>query len=61
MHAALIGKLSKLPNDTKVFCGHEYTLANLLFAKHVEPNNQDVMKKIEECKKMRITVSIFMS
>lgn len=58
MHSALIGKLSKLPDDTKVFCGHEYTLANLSFAKHVEPDNQDVLKKISECKKMDISVSI---
>lgn len=53
MHAALIGKLSALPNDTNVYCGHEYTLQNLAFAKHVEPNNQDIVKKIEWSKKMR--------
>lgn len=53
MHSALIGKLAKLPNETNVYCGHEYTLQNLAFGKHVEPNNQDILKKIEWCKKMR--------
>jgi hydroxyacylglutathione hydrolase len=32
-------KLRDLPNDTEVFCGHEYTLANIKFARTVEPDN----------------------
>ena len=32
MYSSLIGKLSELPQETKVFCGHEYTLSNLKFA-----------------------------
>jgi hydroxyacylglutathione hydrolase len=39
MYASL-SKLAALPDDTKVYCGHEYTLANIGFAKTVEPNNQ---------------------
>lgn len=31
--------LKNLPQDTKVYCGHEYTLQNLRFALTVEPNN----------------------
>lgn len=53
MHAALMGQLSKLPDDTNVFCGHEYTLQNLKYANHVEPNNQDILKRIDSCKKLR--------
>lgn len=53
MHAALIGKLSKLPNDTNVYCGHEYTLQNLKFALHVEPNNQDIVHRMDWAKKQR--------
>jgi hydroxyacylglutathione hydrolase len=34
-----LGKLRALPDDTKVYCGHEYTLANIGFAKSVEPQN----------------------
>jgi len=39
MYASL-AKLAALPDDTKVYCGHEYTLANIGFAKAVEPDNQ---------------------
>ena len=38
MHASL-GKLAALPRDTAVYCGHEYTQANLAFALTVEPEN----------------------
>jgi hydroxyacylglutathione hydrolase len=32
-------KLRDLPDDTKIYCGHEYTLANIKFARTIEPNN----------------------
>ena len=32
-------KLRDLPGDTKVYCGHEYTLANIKFAQTIEPDN----------------------
>jgi len=32
-------KLRGLPDDTRVYCGHEYTKANIRFAKTVEPAN----------------------
>jgi hydroxyacylglutathione hydrolase len=38
MYASL-QKLLALPDETKVYCGHEYTLANIGFAKAVEPGN----------------------
>lgn len=38
MHDAL-SRLMKLPDDTKVYCGHEYTVANVRFALAVEPGN----------------------
>lgn len=34
-----LAKLAALPGDTQVYCGHEYTLANLRFARAVEPGN----------------------
>ncbi len=37
----------------KVYFGHEYSTANLKFAAHVEPDNQDVKKKAEWCKQQR--------
>ncbi|MGE3456566.1 MAG: hydroxyacylglutathione hydrolase, partial [Kofleriaceae bacterium] len=41
MHASLT-KLAALPEDTKVYFGHEYTAANLTFAAAVEPENAAV-------------------
>ncbi len=38
MYASL-QKLAALPDETQVYCGHEYTLANIHFAKAVEPGN----------------------
>ncbi|XP_045497605.1 hydroxyacylglutathione hydrolase, mitochondrial isoform X1 [Colias croceus] len=46
MHKALIDILGNLPEQTKVFCGHEYSIQNLKFAAHVEPENEDVKNKI---------------
>lgn len=53
MHAALIGQLSKLPDDTNVFCGHEGGDDPLHYARYVEPNNQDIFDKLKECRKLR--------
>lgn len=44
---ASLNKLKQLPPTTKVYCGHEYTLANLNFAKTVEPQNQMILRQIE--------------
>jgi hydroxyacylglutathione hydrolase len=46
MHASL-ASLSALGDDTRVYCGHEYTVNNLRFAKHVEPSNTDVTRAAE--------------
>jgi hydroxyacylglutathione hydrolase len=39
MFYSLLQVLRVLPLDTRVWCGHEYTVKNLQFAKTVEPNN----------------------
>jgi hydroxyacylglutathione hydrolase len=44
MYASL-QKLLALPDTTKVYCGHEYTLANIGFAKAVEPRNAALAKR----------------
>ncbi len=46
-------KLAALPDDTRVFCGHEYTEKNLRFALTLEPNNRDIKDKHEWAIKMR--------
>lgn len=35
-----LAKLTALPEDTAVYCTHEYTMANIAFAEAAEPNNQ---------------------
>ena len=40
-------------NDTLVYCAHEYTLANLVFAMAVEPENTAMKERYEACKAMR--------
>ena len=47
MHEALNLKLGRLPDETRVYCGHEYTESNLRFALSVEPNNAATQKKME--------------
>ncbi|CAM5142691.1 unnamed protein product [Eretmochelys imbricata] len=46
MYRNLTEILGALPKDTKVFCGHEYTVRNLKFALKVEPENEIVKKKL---------------
>src|SRR5688500_6700019 len=43
MHASL-AKLANLPDATAVYCGHEYTLSNIRFARAVEPANAELPK-----------------
>ncbi|RIA87912.1 hydroxyacylglutathione hydrolase [Glomus cerebriforme] len=47
MHNSLNNILAKLPEDTKVYCGHEYTKSNLKFAASVEPDNEFLQQKIQ--------------
>ena len=52
MYESLI-KLKNLPNTTKIYCGHEYTLSNLEFAKEAEPFNQNILSRYNEVIKLR--------
>jgi len=53
MYEALVKILGALPGETKVYCGHEYSLQNLPFGEHVEPDNQHIKDKITWCKDQR--------
>ena len=44
-------KIKNLPQDTRVYCGHEYTLQNSKFCITHDKNNQNLKNKIEEIKK----------
>jgi hydroxyacylglutathione hydrolase len=52
MHASL-SALAALPPDTRVYCGHEYTTANLRFAAHVEPSNKAVAQAASDATRER--------
>ena len=41
-------KLRALPDDTRFYCGHEYTDANIRFAKTIEPNNKALAARAQE-------------
>src|SRR5690606_3351687 len=41
------------PSDTAVYCGHEYTVANLRFALAVEPDNHAARRYLAECEERR--------
>jgi hydroxyacylglutathione hydrolase len=53
MMFAAFQKLGALPDDTRVFCGHEYTESNLVFAAHVEPDNRAVREKLARVRAIR--------
>ena len=52
MHASL-QKLAALPADTRVYCAHEYTLANLAFARAVEPDNAALAARVADAEATR--------
>ncbi len=53
--AASLGKLATLPDDTRLYCAHEYTLSNLRFARAVEPSSTAIEARIarEEARRAR--------
>jgi hydroxyacylglutathione hydrolase len=48
-----LSRLAALPDDTQVYCGHEYTLSNIRFAKAVEPDNQKLRALEPEMQQLR--------
>lgn len=59
MHHALNNVLAGLPDDTKVYPGHEYTKGNVKFAKSVAGDNEDVKKLDEYSQKNKETQGRF--
>ena len=47
-----VRKLMSLPNETLLFCGHEYTEANLKFALMLEPDNDIIQHKLDLVRSM---------
>ena len=48
-----LSRLAALPPETTVYAGHEYTLANADFAATIEPENNTLMTRIEDVKRLR--------
>ncbi|HEX2257221.1 MAG TPA: hydroxyacylglutathione hydrolase C-terminal domain-containing protein, partial [Afifellaceae bacterium] len=48
-----LSKLRDLPDDTSVYCGHEYTLSNAKFAVTVDPDNAALKDRLTEVERLR--------
>jgi hydroxyacylglutathione hydrolase len=46
-------RLGALPAETSIYCAHEYTIANLRFAREVEPSNQALGERLEKAIQLR--------
>lgn len=47
-----LARLAKLPGDTMIYCGHEYTAANARFALTIEPENQALVVRAAEVERL---------
>lgn len=52
MHGSMT-TIAALPEETRLYCAHEYTLSNARFAVTVEPENQDLLDYIDHAKVLR--------
>jgi len=48
-----LSKLRTLPPQTRIYCAHEYTEANIRFAVSIDPNNQALRKREKQVTKLR--------
>lgn len=48
-----LSKIAKLPPGTRLYCGHEYTVANAKFGLTIEPENAALQKRYEDVVKLR--------
>jgi len=53
MMVSSLAKLAALPPETRVLCGHEYTVSNLRFARTVEPENEAISRRLEAAQAAR--------
>ena len=50
-------KISKYPKETKIFCGHEYTLSNLKFAIEVDSENIDLLNEFDRVNSLNTSIN----
>jgi hydroxyacylglutathione hydrolase len=48
-----IKRLRELPEETELYCGHEYTLSNARFAVTVDPGNKQLRERLSEVEELR--------
>jgi hydroxyacylglutathione hydrolase len=48
-----LSKIRALPDNTRIWCAHEYTLKNLQFALTVDPDNLDLQKRYAQVQEYR--------
>jgi hydroxyacylglutathione hydrolase len=48
-----LGRIAGLPEDTRLYPAHEYTLSNARFAAHAEPGNADIAARLDEVAALR--------
>lgn len=48
-----LGKIMPLPDDTQIYCAHEYTEENGRFCQTIEPGNPDLQTRMEEVRALR--------
>ena len=46
-------RLAELPDETRLYCAHEYTLSNGRFAAHAEPGNAKIADRLAAVERMR--------
>ena len=50
---ASLSRLASLPPETRVWCGHEYTEASLIFAQWLEPGSSAIQARLEQTRRAR--------
>jgi hydroxyacylglutathione hydrolase len=53
---ATLQKIKQLPDETKIYCGHEYTKKNLTFALTIEPENRDIKQYLQSIQNTSCTL-----
>lgn len=48
-----VHRFDALPDETLICCGHEYTLSNACFARHLDPDNEELAARLLEVERLR--------
>ncbi len=53
MMRSSLARIKALPEDTRLYCAHEYTTANMQFALTADPDNAELQAQAEACTQLR--------